>query len=123
MFASLLSIALLSPVGVPPTFSFVQNTGPLWYEDESWSLVAPDWCVATLGLQMEVERLGQGLDEDHSIGSMWRRVLGRPYVISLFVDVNKLSYADLEKTMNKIRSGWKTTRKVHFVFRLAWLQG
>jgi hypothetical protein len=121
MFDALLVVAILSSGGVPPTFSFVENTGPLWYEDASWTLVYPGWCVDILGLQVEVEHLAPG-PEDWSIKSIWRRLIGRPYYISLFVDMNKLSYADLEETMNKIRSSWKTTRKVHVVFRLAWLR-
>jgi hypothetical protein len=111
-------IALIAPLGAPPTIAFVEDTGPLRDEDEGWNLLTPGLCSDILGHAFPVEGLPLG-GKDWSIQSLYHLIRGRPYIVSLFVDMNRLSPADVEKTMNQIRSGWKTTMKVLFVFRLA----
>ncbi len=112
------AFSVLVPQSGGPSFAFVLNTGPLPNEDEGWNLVGAGRCQDILGTQFDVECLSV-TDNDSPLRSLCRRLLGRPYVVSLNVDLNRISPADLLATMDRIRSGWDPRKKAHFVFRLA----
>jgi len=79
-------------------------------------LVCAGRCSDPLGRQFDVETCGH-FDEGWSIKKVSRLLWQKPYVVSLYVDLNQLSVADVLITMNRIRAHWNPRQKGLFVFR------
>jgi hypothetical protein len=99
----------------PPTFLFLPYS---WVEarhlDEGWRLVGGGNLADINGHEAPVECL-KYVDEEWTVGKLKRLLLGRPYVVSLTVNRNELSTAEVMKTVARIRSGWDPKKKALFV--------
>jgi hypothetical protein len=114
----ILAFSLISPLYGPPTFTFVRNLGPLPNEDEGWALVRAGYAMDVMGHELSLDYL-RHVDEDWSIHTLYRRFVGRPHIVSLYVNLNQLPPEAIVETMRQLHSGWNPKKKVIVVFRLS----
>src|SRR4051812_31575146 len=93
----LAALSLVAPADGCLTFAFVSNAGPVPGEHEGWRLVRAGRCADILGHEFDVETCGH-FDEGWSLERVSRVLFGQPYTVSLLVDLNRLSLADVVTT-------------------------
>src|SRR5262249_4573679 len=110
---------IVTPLIGPPTFLFVRNLGPVRGERSSVELIAPGLAQEPLGGYVPVKSF-KSIKDGGLFEKLYRVLTNHPYIIGVYVDLNRVSIDGLVKTLALIRKDWPPRRKARIVFRLAW---